>query len=215
MIFLAALLPLAVSAAMLSGTLRPVNKSIKRAGDKVRVTADINLDSLHLGATARCLSLLAIEGSDGQSVDLPSVLVNERNMHYAYERGSLSRDVLSRYTIAEEVRRDNGKPQSVAYSATVPFSRWMYDTRTTLRFFTDTCGCGRAMQARCGSARTDKPQPGHQHAPGLHHSEVTELPVTIHEGHARVQFEVDRTELHPSLTSAATDSASTTAPSSA
>ena len=196
MISLAALLPLAVSAAMLSGTLHPVNKSIKRTGDKVRVTADINLDSLHLGGNGQVFVTPVIEGSDGQSVDLPSILVNGRNMHYAYERGSLSRDVLSRYTIAAEGRRDNGKPQSVAYSATVPFSRWMYDTRTTLRFFTDTCGCGRAAGRAAGLPEPINLNPVINMRPAFMTPEVTELPVAIHEGHARVQFEVDRTELH-------------------
>lgn len=137
-----------------------------------------------------------VELPGAESQVLPSVLINGRNMHYAYERGSMPKDKGRDYTIAYEVRRHNGKAQSLDYKMTTPMQPWMMNTDASLRFVVDTCGCGHAYGSSAGDPSPLNLNPSPRMRLAYITPAVTELPVTVHEGEARVQFEVDRTELH-------------------
>lgn len=195
-LLLLTLLSITAFAAKNGGNLSTQNLQFDRMGDKFHVSVDFVLDSLNMSSNHQLFVTPLIEGPRGESVVLPSVLISGRNMHIAYERGSLSPDVLSNYDILTEVRRSNGRPQNVAYSVDTQMRQWMYAPETSLRILTDTCGCGRPAGRDLGNpVRLDlNPAPKMR----LAHltPEVTELPVMIHEGRARVQFEVDKTELH-------------------
>lgn len=196
-LLLLALVSITAFAAKDGGKLLYDNLTFNRAGGKFHVSVDMVLDSLEMGANRQLFVTPLIEGPRGESVTLPTVLINGRNMHYAYERGSLPTDVLANYNIITETRRLNGKSQHVAYNTSTELKAWMYAPETTLRLLADTCGCGRPAGNDLGTPIALNLNP----APGMRVAhitpEVTELPVTIHEGRARVQFEVDRTELHP------------------
>lgn len=169
-----------------------------RGGGKFVVVADIVLDSLHLQNNGQVFVTPVVSGPDGQSVVMPSVLVTGRNMHYAYERGTMPglADMLRRYDIVTESRRDNSRPQTVEYSAAVPLQEWMLADETGLRFVYDACGCGVQTAQAFGDVYNPMLNPASMMRVAYVTPEVTELPVSIHEGRARVQFEVDRTELH-------------------
>lgn len=189
----AMVIPVAVAAAS-AGITR--NIDFHRAGADMRVAMELVLDSLELGANHQLFvtPVLHSGAADSARVVLPTVLLNGRNMHYAYERGSLRREIVDSYDLTAEVWRHNGSSQSVSYSETTPLRRWMYGPKAFLSIVYDTCGCGvpagrEIVKIPLGLI----PQMRYTYLT----PEVTELPVAIHEGEARVQFEVDRTELHP------------------
>lgn len=165
----------------------------KRQGKTLDIQARIVLDSLRLRANQQIYITPIVTGPQGEREMLKPVVVNGRNMHYAYLRGTLPKNG-GKANPAAEVMRKNGTAQSMGYSQSVPLSRWMYSPGTTVQFMLDTCGCGVAA----GSALM--PGTPLNLMPNLLLTyvtpEVTELPVQIHEGRARVQFEVDRTKLH-------------------
>ena len=189
----AMVIPVAVAAAS-AGITR--NIDFHRAGADMRVAMELVLDSLELGANHQLFvtPVLHSGAADSARVVLPTVLLNGRNMHYAYERGSLRREIVDSYDLTAEVWRHNGSSQSVSYSETTPLRPWMYGPKAFLSIVYDTCGCGvpagrEIVKIPLGLI----PQMRYTYLT----PEVTELPVAIHEGEARVQFEVDRTELHP------------------
>lgn len=182
-----------------SGTGRGISYTTtekKLTGDDMRVSILFNLDSLRLGIDRQIYLTPVLEGDDGNSVVLPSVLVNGRNMHFAYLRGSLRREERKKHDVAVEVRRMNGKPQKVEYSASVPRASWMLGPDARLRVVADTCGCGVLAGRDAGKPEYLGLNPYDRMLVSYVTPKVTELPVTVHEGRARVQFEVDRTELH-------------------
>ena len=164
---------------------------------KLHVSADIVLDSLKIGSNHQIILTPMISAPDNHWASLPSLLVNGRNMHYSYQRGVLPARLLDNYDICAEVMRRNGKPQKVAYSASVPLEKWMYGASASMELVYDTCGCGRAAGRGAGVPVNLNLNPAGKMRVVYLTPDVTELPVSIHEGKARVQFEVDRTELHP------------------
>lgn len=189
-------MPIAADAARPFGKISTTQTKARKVGDELQVTACLNLDSLHLGGNNQVYVTPIVELPGAESQVLPSVLINGRNMHYAYERGSMPKDKGRDYTIAYEVRRHNGKAQSLDYKMTTPMQPWMMNTDASLRFVVDTCGCGHAYGSSAGDPSPLNLNPAPRMRLAYITPAVTELPVTVHEGEARVQFEVDRTELH-------------------
>ena len=169
---------------------------IRLHDDKVNVKIDFRLDSMKMKGNQQLYISPVLEDGKGNRVVLPALLINGRNMHYAWERGSIRRDAAKHYEVKEEVCRRNGKPQSVEYSHDVAYEPWMLQPAARITLVADSCGCGHQYGSRVGEpeplALTPKVRAVYKTP------EVTELPVSIHEGRARVQFEVDRTELHDS-----------------
>lgn len=196
-LILIALIPLCAVASATAGRLGSSGLKLSRAGEDLFVTTDLVLDSLHLSGNRQLYVTPVVEGPGDRQVVLPSVLINGRNMHYAYKRGSLPKDQTLRYNVAYEVRRHNGKPQTLSYKASVPVESWMMSPEATLRLVVDTCGCGHAYGSSLGEPQPLDLNPAPRMRVAYISPEVTELPVSVHEGRARVQFEVDRTELHP------------------
>lgn len=197
----AMLLGVTTAAADVTQGISTRNVAFGRSGGKVHVTADVVLDSLKLKSNQQVFMTPVITGDEGHSAVLPTVLLTGRGMHYAYERGTM-RDLKTyreRYNIARELRRVNGSAQSFDYSGNVDFEPWMRAERLSLSFHYDSCGCGVfAGSAVVPSIDTILNPVSKMHVAYIT-PRVTDLPVSIHEGVARVQFEVDRTELHDSI----------------
>lgn len=191
------ILTIATAAASAFGTMAGVttaNLSKARLGDDVRVRFDIVLDSLKLGRDKQLYITPVVEDGTNTAV-LPAILVNGRNMHYGYLRGTAP--VNPRYpSIYKEVWRHNGTAQSVEYVAETRIQPWMLRPGARVVLHQDSCGCG----VNLGSSETGSIALNLNPAPRMRLVQitppVTELPVSIHEGRARVQFEVNRTELH-------------------
>lgn len=188
-------LPLSLGAASGTGHVSTTNIGFHQSGEYFQVSFDLVLDSLYLSADRQLYITPVVRGADGAEAVMPTVLVNGRNMHYAYERGSLSGGMLD-YDVVTEVRRFNGRQQSVAYFGKTPMRAWMRRNDAAMYLVTDTCGCGRPAGRDVDSGVPLNLNPASLMRLVYITPEVTELPVAIHEGRARVQFEVDRTELH-------------------
>lgn len=159
---------------------------------------NIVLDDLYLARNRQVFLTPVIESADEQhSVEFPTVIVSGRNMHYVFERSGMTKATgKTRYNFTAEYLRNNFHPQTVPYREVVPAEDWMYGHGNTLTLYVDTCGCGvpfgrSSEDVAVLPPMVDKmmllpyPQP------------VAEVDVIRkHEGRARVQFEVDRTELH-------------------
>ncbi|MDE5790602.1 MAG: DUF3868 domain-containing protein [Muribaculaceae bacterium] len=170
-------------------------------GKSLHLSAGIVLDSLKLKGNEQIFVTPVVEGEKGESVILPTVLVTGRGMHYAYERGTMRglKKYRKEYDIMKEVRRDNGHPQTVDYSASVEMQPWMMTRNVRVSFRFDNCGCGVLAGTSSGNASDTILNPANNMYVAYITPRVTELPVSIHEGRARVQFEVDRTELHDNV----------------
>ena len=193
---LAGLIIAAGTVAGAAGKIKMENIEFGRHGSKLDLGLDYVLDSVKLKSNHQILVTPVIEdGSGANQTALPTILINGRNMHYVYERGDL-KDLTSKYDIVKEVRRQNGTSQSVRYFANTPFEDWMYSPDAMLTFRYDTCGCGRFSGQDIERVPLNLNPFKNMKAAWLTPA-VTELPVSIHEGKARVQFEVDKTELHP------------------
>lgn len=173
------------------------NLAISRQDTLLILNAEMVLDALHLGSNRQMYISPEVSDSMGNRLLLPEILVNGRNMQYAVERGTLKATSSKHPDVLRMITRQGHKPQRERYSVTFPFQLWMLDSSTAVSFAIDSCGCGRPMGSEVldPSIKLDL-NPGPQMLRAYITPEVTELPVFIHEGKARVQFEVDKTELH-------------------
>lgn len=164
--------------------------------DQVRFSADIVLDDLKLGANKQIYLTPVIEDEKGNSEVLPSALVNGRSMQIAWNRGTVKSN--QKYTNGVSVveKRRNGKPQTINYAVSVPMQEWMWGPSASLKWVVDSCGCGH----RAGSVATESNlltlNPAGKMRASYMVPKVAPVPVSIHEGKARVQFEVNESELH-------------------
>ncbi|MDE5807424.1 MAG: DUF3868 domain-containing protein [Muribaculaceae bacterium] len=167
-------------------------------GKELQVSAEISLDSLKLKGNEQIFLTPVVTGEKGEEVILPTILLTGRNMHYAYERGTMRglKEFKKKYNIIREVQRENGKPQTLKYFAAVPMQPWMRTEHINVRFMYDNCGCGVFTGTGLGDPTDTLMNPVKNMYIAYINPRVTELPVSIHEGRARVQFEVNRTELH-------------------
>ncbi|MDE7458987.1 MAG: hypothetical protein K2M77_08995, partial [Muribaculaceae bacterium] len=108
----------------------------------MRYSAEIVLDALRLKANRQLYLTPVIEDGEGNSVALPAVVVNGRSMQIGWERGTVRPS--DRYTqgIEKVVGRQNGRRQTVGYSASTPMEPWMLGSKAAVKWMVDSCGCG-------------------------------------------------------------------------
>ena len=193
------------------------NVDIHVADSFLIVTADLVLDDLKLKSNHQVLITPVVESGErraekedpknakrktqNEELTLPSVLVSGRNMHISYERGVLRNfKLIKQHNIWKELKRDNGTPQTVEYAVKVPLEPWMKGKGNHLSIKYDPCGCGIAsapviVDVPIEEDEVEMPEELFTH-------DIMAIPeldipnVQIHAGRARIQFEVDRTELH-------------------
>ena len=175
------------------------NVSVQQNGQKVVATLDIVLDSLQLSNNRQVFVTPVLKGSnEDDMVRFPTVLVNGRNMQYVYERSGLNAEAEKEYedNVCQVVRRNNGKSQVIQYAKTIDSMPWMEKQELTFALVLDHCGCG----VKDAEDQTDPLsisfRPVYNFYTAYITPPVTEQPVSIHEGRSRVQFEVNKTDLH-------------------
>lgn len=200
---IAAALATATAAGASAGVfnVRTDNVKVTRSDGYAYVNVDFNLDSLRLKGNQQVFLTPVIRGgADTAFVALPSILVSGRNVHYAYERGSMKDfEAIRSHDILREVMRKNGRPQTEKYSRRIPLTDWMRLGGSVIEFVYDSCACGIEGAPRIQPGIPVLPNPADEMVPVMVTPVVTDLPMEIHEGRARVQFEVDRTVLHDSI----------------
>lgn len=199
LLILLLILPVLIIAKKTVGTISLENTRCDEVANMMRVATTLRLDSVRLGANEMVVVTPILEIPDGEYQTLPSVMIDGRNMHYQYERRGVPKDIRAKYSeISTVVRRANGKEQSVDYSAEVEVQKWMKNPKARLTLAIDTCGCGHLYGRGTGPSFPLRNKPIFLPKFRLAYitPEAKPLPVTVHEGKAKVQFEVDRTELH-------------------
>lgn len=186
----------AATAAHRMGEVATKDVAVTKAGDRVAVSADIVLDSLYLSSGRQVYVTPLLSAAGHESVALPSLLVSGKGMYYAVERGVVKAATSTHPQVYASVKRNNGKPQTVSYVAAIPTERWMYSDSAVLSFSIDSCGCGDLLGSEERSGISLNLNPASRMSRSFVIPKVTPLPVSVHEGRARVQFEVDRTILH-------------------
>lgn len=106
LITMIALLPGLMTAARVNGRLGMDNVDIHKKGDRLQVNLNLILDSLNMkGQNQFFVTPVVTDGNT--NVAMPAVMINGRNMHIAYQRGTI-RSLVKRHDVAQEVERHNG-----------------------------------------------------------------------------------------------------------
>lgn len=182
--------------------LKKENVNLSRMGDKLMVSMDIVLDSTRLSSNHQLFVTPVITNGDGtHNVTLPTVLFNGRNMHYRYLRNNNKALAGGDYDVVSEVYYKNGKMSKVAYAQTTPMQEWMESEDAVMRVMIDTCGCGTLKAKGLEDYPLNLVPKVINQAPNM---VVMPFPVpiagddkiSVHQGKAKVQFEVDKFQLH-------------------
>ena len=184
-----------VSKAKDSRTIRIANNQVVVDDIKVIPTADLltltmllRLASLRLRTNNQLVYTPIVKTSHGE-VAMPKFVINGRRQQVLYERGMSADRFGSNATV---VRRLNGKPQTVKYTATVPVDKKFdnYD----LRLNEDLCGCGDLDSA---SANHYPLISWHQPKASFILPKAEAVKIRHLDKRAYIDFPVNRIELYP------------------
>lgn len=175
-----------------SSGLQVENVSAKQADGHLVVNMQMRFDEMAVASNRYRAVVPVIRGKDGEVKILPAVLLAGRRQHYVYLR-----EGNRNYPDAREVRRENGKPQSIDYLQTVKYQEWM--RRATLEIAEDSCGCGLNLgHDDTALLRLRNPE---EALAGLRLAyvapRVTESKTYTLEGRAFLDFPVNSTEIRP------------------
>lgn len=191
----------AKAAATDKGTMQTSNVQATQTEDgHLNVTMQLTLEQLRLAANHQIFLTPYVESADGkQSVQMPSVVLSGRNMHYVYLRSGRTKATgKTTYTVAEEAYVKPGHSATIAYSELTAILPWMLADGAVIRVATDTCGCGRPLGSTEQATPLDLNPASRMMIMPYPRPSVVDEKIIAHNGRARVQFEVDRTELHES-----------------
>lgn len=109
-----------------------VKHKVEKAGDNVNVSLTLDLDRLDIQKQHALMLTPVLTSADGQnSRTLAPIVINGKARQKIYER-ALAINKEYNTGAAEVIARHNGKEQTVDYTTTLPYSRWMRDARLTL-----------------------------------------------------------------------------------
>lgn len=177
------------------------NVIIDKVGSNCLVSMQVDPTALKLKANRQMFVTPYIESADKKRVAmLPSVLLSGRNMHYVYLRSKVTKATgKTNYNITQEILA-NSKAQTYNYNESVPLEPWMMADDVTVRVNIDTCGCGRNIGKDEGNPVPANLNPLNRMMVIPYPTPVAEKPrITYHHGKARVEFEVDKFELHQNV----------------
>lgn len=180
------------------GTLAVRNLKAELSGNDCVVSMQVVLDSLHLTANHQIFLTPYLEQPDNEkSVQMPTIVFSGRNMHYVYLRsGKTMANEKAKYNVSQEIWHQGGAA-TISYLQSVPMEPWMFDDNTMLTVALDTCGCGRPEGSYRGNQKPLALNPVSKMLvmpyPKL---DFEDDKITKHEGKAKVQFEVDKFQLH-------------------
>lgn len=109
--------------------------TVEHTEDNMVLKMDLNMDSLDMRSNLRFVYTPVVTNLT-DSVKLPQIIVNGRNQDISFRRKghkSYAANVVA-------VRRRNDTPQTIHYSAVVPYEAWMKNCNVEVA--EDICGCG-------------------------------------------------------------------------
>ena len=171
--------------------IRIANMAADRLGDDMIIVMDVVLDDLNLKSNRSLALAPYIESWDGeQKLYAQAMVINGRKQHLYYERNGGHPD----YPGAIEVRRENGKPQTVRYRAALPYQPWMDAWR--LSVYEDLCGCGRPIAEHSNQLAEHLPLPTTGFFAYVT-PEMEAVKARSVEGKACLDFPVNQTTIYP------------------
>jgi len=167
------------------------SSEVKTVGNQLKVTATFDLSNLHLKGNRTLVIYPIVTGSEstpaeGKETKLPLLVINGTKKHILYERNPAKH-------VALEVKRYNGKHQSVDYSSEISKKDWM--NLSTINYYYDLCGCGNETEEYGFLTVSDVP------------NEIHWMPMSakfipepmVRQGSAFIQFYLDDTTIDTTL----------------
>lgn len=111
------------------------DKIVEKADTSLVIGMTINFTEIEVPSNRSIVCTPVIVHDDSIRPLIP-VIINGRNRHILYER--TGRNFVENQEI--ELRRHNGKSQTLDYQVHTPFAKWMEKSEVTL--VVDECGCG-------------------------------------------------------------------------
>lgn len=111
------------------------DKIVEKADTSLVIGMTINFTEIEVPSNQSIVCTPVIVHDDSIRPLIP-VIINGRNRHILYER--TGRNFVENQEI--ELRRHNGKSQTLDYQVHTPFAKWMEKSEVTL--VVDECGCG-------------------------------------------------------------------------
>lgn len=130
--------------------IRILNRSIEKSADrKVMIKMSLDFSGLDINRQHSLVIVPVIASQNGESeLQLPSVVLNGKVRDKVNERVELLSDTMLYSHDATVIRRNNGTAQTLDYSTSVPFSRWMIGGELQLRGHVVGCAsCGEGNEA--------------------------------------------------------------------
>ena len=120
---------------------------LKKKGDSLHMDIDIDLSKLRVPSRRSLTLIPVLKSADGQSLELPEIVVKGRNQYRQYKReyslmNKEERKVQDAFSFA--TLKSGKKAGSLNYAYAVPYVSWMANARLEMK--EDLCGCGRAPQ---------------------------------------------------------------------
>ncbi len=115
------------------------NQSSELTSTNMTVSMDLNLDNLKMRSDQRIILTPMLKGEDNNMVFMPQIVINGRRQDIEYKRKGhkvYDEDIV-------EVRRYNGKEQTVHYSTVFSTEDWMQNSDIVIN--EDLCGCGNIL----------------------------------------------------------------------
>lgn len=163
------------------------NVEMAHQDNYVTVAMDLCLDSLKLPTNNQLIYTPMIKTPQGLQ-KLPEIVINGRRQQIMYERG-VGKKSLNLSPQALVVRRENKKPQTLKYQATIPLAKQIknYD----LNIHEDLCGCGDLEDGSDFNLRRRRQPVAAFVRPAVEAVKVRHL-----DKRAYIDFPVDRIELY-------------------
>lgn len=123
------------------GQLRITNKELSVSSGKLHVSMGISYRDLKLPSD-ESLTLTPVLQTSGQSLELPSILLNGPLKQKVYNRSrvlSKGKNIQRTNAPSVVIKDDHGSVRHFSYKVQVPYSDWMKDAVLVLR--TQECGC--------------------------------------------------------------------------
>lgn len=120
---------------------------LKQKGDSLLIDVDFNLDKLRVPSRRSLTLTPVLKSTDGQSLDLPEIIIKGRNQYHQYRReySLMNKEERRAQDAFSYATLKSGKNTgSLNYVYAVPYAGWMANAKLNVK--EDLCGCGKAPQ---------------------------------------------------------------------
>lgn len=178
--------------AIAGGQMTVNNSQIKKVGNDVQVTMNIDMSRLDLGANEGVVLIpMIVNGTD--TVKLPAAEIYGRKRYIYYQRNN--KTATPDPAVVE--RRYRGRAQTVAYNATTPYRDWM--NNSTLVMGEGLCACDQTPLGDNNNETVHRVNLSGQWK--LQYAYIQPNPETVkhraESGSARLNFVVDKYDIRP------------------